>query len=225
MLIQKIDEFWRIKGETATWKNVLHLGQKQKFEQGETIINAGELVTNLCYLHSGAVCMKRTSWDGGEKIIMHIEQETLFCEVPFFTSRPIRSSFVCHSDATVYFFSKKTVDTMLAEYPEIAKDIINILSEKVSLLSNQSASLGLDSLEKRIVKYILLQYNSAPLQANETISLGSLKMKDIASLLGVHRVTLYKAFKDLEKMNLIEMHSNNSLRILDADALSAIAYE
>lgn len=222
---QKVEEFWRVRIDSNVWEQVLHLGLRQKFSHGEEIISAGERVERLCYLHSGEVCMKRTSMEGSEKIIMHIAQHSLFCEVPFFTDCPITSSFVCHQDATVYFFPRETVDAMVAEHPEIAKDIIRTLSEKVSVLCNQSASLGLDSLEQRIVKFILLQYNSLPLHSNEIISLGSLKMKDIAGILSVHRVTLYKAFKELESRGFIKMLSRNRLQIIDIESLSAIAYE
>ena len=224
MQTPQIDEFWRIKVNSDAWNKVLHLGICQKFKQGDHIVYAGELITHLRYIKSGAVRMKRTSLDGNEKIIMHVEQSSIFCEVPFFTGEPIYSSFSCHKDAVIYSFSKHTVDKMLDIYPNIAKDIIHTLSQKVSVLSNQLASLGLDTLEQRIVKFILLRYNSASLSSNEIISLGSLRMKDIASILGIHRATLYKAFKSLEKMQLIKMLSENRLQILNIDALSAIAY-
>lgn len=225
MHTQKVDEFWRVKVDSDAWKHVLHLGQKKEFRQGEIIINAGELVNKLYYLESGVVCMKRASWDGAEKTIMHIEQNALFSEVPFFINEPIRSFFACHQDAVVYCFSREAVDDMLTAHPEIAKDIIRTLSEKLSVLSNQSASLGLDSLYQRIVKFILLRYNAMPFEDNEIISLGSLRMQDIASILGVHRATLYKAFKELENMKLIKMLDRNRVHVLDIDGLAAIAYE
>lgn len=220
-----VDEFWRIHTDSSVWEKVLHLGQKKEFKSGDIIVSAGELVTGLYYLASGVVNMKRTSWDGAEKIIMHVEQNSLFSEAPFFINRPIRSSFTCHSDATVYFFSQETVDEMLSQYPEIAKDIIRTLSEKLSVVSNQSASLGLDTLDQRIIKFILLRYNSTPLHENEVISLGSLRMKDIASILGVHRATLYKSLKVFEKNGLIQMLPKNKLKLLDVERLSELAYE
>lgn len=225
MTCHNVDEFWRIQVKSDAWEQVLHLGQKKEFKHGEVIINAGELVEELCYLHSGVVCMKRTSWDGAEKIIMYVEENSLFSEAPFFIRRPIRSFFTCHRDATVYFFPKQTVEEMLHKYPDIARDIIETLSEKLSVLSNQSASLGLDTLDQRIVKFILLRYNSMPLNENEIVSLGSLRMKDIASILGVHRATLYKSLKELEKAKLIKMLPKNKVQIIDIDGLAALAYE
>ena len=225
MMTHNVDEFWRVHVDSNAWEQVLHLGRKKEFKHGEVIINAGELVQELCYLQSGIVRMKRTSWDGAEKIIMHIEQNSLFSEAPFFINRPIRSYFTCYQDATVYFFSRQTVENMLPQYPEIAKDIIRTLSEKLSVLSNQSASLGLDSLDQRIIKFILLRYNSMPLHANEVISLGSLRMKDIASILGAHRATLYKSLKELEKADLIKMLPKNKVQILDVEGLAALVYE
>ncbi|ACS79423.1 Crp/Fnr family transcriptional regulator [Maridesulfovibrio salexigens] len=220
----KIDEFWRIKGNSDVWNKVIDLGVRQEFKKGEHIILAGETVTELHYLRSGSVRMVRTSLEGNEKVIMHVEHHSLFCEVPFFTEEPITSSFSCHEDAVVYSFPKDTVDNMLAAHPSIAKDIIRTLSMKVSVLSNQLASLGLDTLEKRIVKFILLRYNSTELAENDTISLGSLSMKGVASILGVHRASLYKALKSLEKAGYIRILAENRLQLLNIDALAAIAY-
>ncbi|WP_272700204.1 Crp/Fnr family transcriptional regulator [Desulfovibrio sp. Fe33] len=219
-----INEFWRIQVNSDAWNKVLGLGVRKEFKHGEHIVFAGELVTELRYLQSGTVSMKRTSVDGNEKIIMHVEQNSLFSEVPFFTREPIDSSFICHKDAVVYSFCKETVDRMLETHPCIAKDIIHTLSHKVNVLSNQLASLGLDTLEQRIVKFVLLRFNSMELPSNDIVSLGSLRMQDIASILGVHRATLYKTFKSLESHGLIRILRENKLQILDIDALTAIAY-
>ncbi|MCG8531215.1 MAG: Crp/Fnr family transcriptional regulator [Desulfovibrionales bacterium] len=225
MVTFDVDEFWRIHSDSTVWEKVLHLGQRKEFKSGDIIVNAGELVTGLYYLASGIVNMKRTSWDGAEKIIMYVEQNSLFSETPFFIKRPIRSSFTCYDDAVVYFFPHETVDEMIVVYPEIAKDIIRALSEKLSVVSNQSASLGLDTIDQRIIKFILLRYNSMSLRENEVISLGALRMKDIASILGVHRATLYKSLKELERNGLIELLSKNKLKLLDVEKLSTLAYE
>ncbi len=224
MLRPHIDEFWRIKINSNTWNKVLKLGIRQEFKHGDSIICAGELVTTLRYLQSGVVCMKRTSFDGNEKIIMQIESNSLFGEVPFFTKEPISSSFTCYDDAVVYSFPKDTVEKMMETHPCIAKDVIYRLSQKVSVLSNQLASLGLDTLEQRIVKFLFLRYNSMDLSSNETISFGPMRMKDIASILGVHRITLYKALKTLEKAGFIKMLGEHKLQLLNIDALAAIAY-
>jgi CRP-like cAMP-binding protein len=219
-----VNEFWRIKVNSDAWNKVLGLGVRQEFKQGEHIVFAGELVTELRYLQSGTVSMKRTSSGGNEKIIMHVEENSLFCEVPFFTKEPIDSSFVCHKEAVVYSFCKETVDIMLETHPYIAKDIIHTLSQKVNVLSNQLASLGLDTLMQRIVKFVLLRYNAMELPSNDIVSLGSLRMKDIASILGVHRATLYKSLKSLERVGIIKILRDNKLQILNMEALAAIAY-
>lgn len=218
-----VDEFWCINVDSTAWSKVLHRGTRREFKKGEQIVSAGELVTQLRYLESGSVCMKRTTLDGNEKILMHIERSSLFCEVPFFTGDEIHSSFNCHRDAVVYCFSKEVVDDILEMYPCIAKDIIRTLSMKVIVLSNQIASLGLDTLEQRIAKFILLRYNLMNLADADLMTLGTLRMKDVASILGVHRATLYRALKTMEKMRLIKLLNENRLQVLNIEALAALA--
>ncbi|WP_415717943.1 Crp/Fnr family transcriptional regulator [Maridesulfovibrio sp.] len=218
----QIDEFWRIKVNSDAWNKVLHLGVRQEFKQGETIVHAGEKVTELRYIESGTVCLKRTSMEGNEKIIMCVDKNSLFSEVAFFTGEEMHSTFCCQKDAVIYAFSKDTVDDMLDRHPYIAKDILRTLSLKVSVLSNQLASLGLDRMEQRVAKFILLRYSSEPL-ASKIISLGCLKMKDIASILGVHRASLYKTLKTMEKAGLIELLGENRMLIHDIEGLTELA--
>lgn len=218
-----VDEFWCINVDSKAWAQVLHLGVRQTFRRGDAIVDAGEHVTQLRYLQSGVVCMKRTAMDGNEKILMHVEANSLFCEVPFFLGDEMHSAFTCHQDAVVYCFPRDVVDAILERHPAIAKDIIHTLSVKVSVLSNQLASLGLDTLEQRIAKFILLRYNASSLADDGMISFGTLRLKDVASILGVHRATLYRAFRAMERMQLIRLLNENRLQVLDVEALVSMA--
>lgn len=74
------------------------------------------------------------------------------------------------------------------------------------------------------MKFVLLRYNAMELPSNDIVSLGSLRMKDIASILGVHRATLYKSLKSLERVGIIKILRDNKLQILNMEALAAIAY-
>ncbi len=218
--MSQLDEFWRITSDGQAWSKLLHLAQSKKFSKGDVIFFEGENVEQLCYLQKGAVRVVRISPGGAEKIILHLEENTLFGEAPFFTEQPLLSSFICQEDAVVWFFSKSSVyDELLPNHPTIAKDIIKTLAEKLHVLSNQSASLGLDSLNSRICKFIVLRYQENP-HENGMVDLGSIRMQDLANILGVHRITLYRAMKEIEKSGIIELVDKKKIRILDMNRLT-----
>jgi CRP-like cAMP-binding protein len=224
MLSSHLNEFWRIKVDAPEWKKLLHLAYQKKYAKGDVIFFEGQKVEQLCYLEKGAVRIIRISPDGVEKILMHVAENTLFGEAPFFTEQPLLSSFICQSDAVVWFFSKECVhNELLPNHPEITKDIIKTLAAKLSALSNQSATLGLDSLYSKICKFIHLRYLENGAQ-DPIVDLGSIKMKDIASILGVHRITLYKAFKELENKGIIEQLNTKQLKILDFERLTTLRH-
>lgn len=224
MLSSHLDEFWKIQVDGSEWRKLFHLGSKKTFAKGDVIFFEGEKVEQLCYLEKGAVRVIRISPDGVEKILMHVAENTLFGEAPFFTEQPLRSSFICQKDAVVWSFSKECVySELLPNHLEITKDIIKTLSAKLSALSNQSATLGLDNLYSKICKFIHLRYLESGAE-DPVVDLGSIKMQDIASILGVHRITLYKAFRELEKKGVIGQLGKKHLKIINFERLTTLSH-
>lgn len=219
-----LDEFWRVKADAPEWKKLFHLAYQKKYAKGDVVFFEGERVEQLCYLQKGAVRVIRISPDGVEKILLHVDENTLFGEAPFFTEQPLLSSFVCQSESLVWFFPKDVVyNELLPNHFEITKDIIKTLSAKLSALSNQSATLGLGSLHSKICKFVHLRYLEDGAQ-NPVVDLGSIKMQDVASILGVHRITIYKAFKELEKQGIIQQLGKGQLKILDFERLTTLSH-
>src|SRR6218665_3362826 len=199
-----MEDFWRIRATDTAWKGVLHLASPRRYSRGEVIIRAGEMVDSLFYLESGEVRMIRTSMEGSEKILMYIEEGTLFGETPFFTGQPILSTFVCSRPAVIWRFSRHSVYAdLLPNHPEIVSSLLHTFAAKVSTLSNQSASLGMQNVAERLCTFLYVTSGESISGAHGAELKLSMKMRDIANLLGVHRTTLYKAIRDLEKEGVL----------------------
>ncbi len=222
MTAEKIDgglkelEFSRIPSVAECWRKVLSQGRRMKFAKGTHVSSHGSDAGSLYYLERGEIWLLRTTRDGREKIIWAIGPDSLFGETPFFDELPARSAMVAAEDCTVYAFARQCVlSQILPAHPDLMLALFRSLALKVRVLSNQAVSLSLDDLPSRICKYLHLRRPAdAPEKGPLVVSPG-LNQQDLANLLGVHRVTLNKSLRELEKSGVLGPYSRNEVYVLD----------
>ena len=190
----KLIEFTHIPPEAGVWRQVLDLGTRLRFRKGEEIMHGGEKGEYLYYVHQGEARLMRTTLDGREKILMSMRSGTVTGETPFFDEVPARSSIVAGTDCVVYAFSRDCVlHEILPNYPALTLALLHSLASKVRVLCNQSVSLSLEELPPRICRFL------------------HLRMRD------VHRVTLNKALRELEREAVLGPYSRDEVYIVDME--------
>lgn len=119
-------------------------------------------------------------------------------------------------DCTVYAFSRKCVlNEILPQNPELTAALFRTLAIKVRVLINQTVCLSLDDLPARICKYLNLRREAQILKDGPLVVCPVLNQQELASLLGVHRVTLNKSLRELEKAGVLGPYSRDEVYILD----------
>ncbi|HCU67665.1 MAG TPA: Crp/Fnr family transcriptional regulator [Desulfomicrobium sp.] len=222
MTAEKIDvglkelEFSRIPSVAECWRRVLSQGRRMKFAKGTHISSYGADAGTLYYLERGEIWLTRSTMDGREKIIWAIGPDSLFGETPFFDELPARSAMVAAVDCTVYAFARQCVlSQILPAHPDLMLALFKSLALKVRVLSNQAVSLSLDDLPSRICKYLHLRQKDDISEKAPLVVSPGLNQQDLANLLGVHRVTLNKSLRELEKSGVLGPYSRDEVYILD----------
>lgn len=217
-------EFTHIPPEAGEWKSVLRLGTRLHFRKGEEIMHGGECGEHLYYVHKGEVRLMRTTLDGREKILLSMGSGTVSGETPFFEQVPSHSSIVAGTDCVVYAFSRQCVlQEILPKHPELVLALLHTLAAKVSVLCNQSVSLSLEELPSRICRFLHLRMREGAQGRAATRVCPGLNQQELASLLGVHRVTLNKSLRKLEREAIIGPYSHDEVTILDMDRFNDLA--
>ena len=111
-------------------------------------------------------------------------------------------------------------ETISRERPDLISNLLLSMSRKLRILSNQASSLYVDNLLVRVCKFMAqhLEPDSRPLTANLGIS-----RQEMASLLGVHRVSLYKVLKQQEEEGLFGPFEGNAVVILQPEEFFRLA--
>lgn len=171
-----------------------NIGSVRHFKKGEIIYHQGDLAQNFCYLKKGKVKVFMTSVDGMEKTLNTVSSGEIFGEGAFFDKKPRVSSAIAQSDTQVIMIDKPTLTELFSQNPKLAFNLLEILANRVRLLSFQLDSMTFLQADARIARILL---------ENETNGIISLTHEEIADVVGVSRVTVSKILGKLTKKGIL----------------------
>lgn len=158
-------------------------GVARSFAKGEIIYRQGDLATTFCYLKKGRVSVFMTSIDGMEKTLNTASKGELLGEGAFFDKKPRVSSARAVTNCEVVMIDKQTLTKLFTNHPKLAFELLEILSNRIRLLSSQLDSMTFLQADARIARLILQSENNGRV---------SLTHEEIAAAVGVSRVTVSK---------------------------------
>lgn len=159
------------------------LGTVRNFAKGEIIYRQGDLARTFCYLKKGRVSVFMTSIDGMEKTLNTASKGELLGEGAFFDKKPRVSSARAVTNCEVVMIDEQTLTNLFAKHPKLAFELLEILSNRIRLLSAQLDSMTFLQADARIAR-LLLQ--------SEKDGRVAITHEEIAAAVGVSRVTVSK---------------------------------
>lgn len=140
-------------------------------------------------------------------IIRQLHEKDLFGAASLF-NKPIYSTYVISkTNCEVLFLDKSLVKKCIELNPKIAINYIEFLSLKINFLNNKISSYTAKSAESKLYNYL----SQLP-RDNGTVML-PVDISNLAKMLGLSRITLYRSLEKLENQDLIS-RINNKLIII-----------
>ncbi len=164
------------------------------FAKGEIIYHQGDIAESFCYLKSGRAKVFMTSADGMEKTLNTAYHGELLGEGAFFDKKPRVSSARAVTEAKVVMIGEKQLLDLIAKNPKLAFELLEILANRIRLLSSQLDSMTFMQADARIAQLLL---------ENERDGRVRLTHEEIADAVGVSRVTVSKTLSAFAKRNII----------------------
>lgn len=166
------------------------------FKNNQLIYQQGEIADNFYYLKEGIVQVFANSSDGLEKILTIYKNGEIFGEASFFDGFPRMSSAKTLSDSEIITINKIDIMSYFKNEPFLALNFIELLSQKVRMLSNEIDSISFLSAERRIAQYLLSmnEYINSPINCTH---------EDIGKSVGVSRITVSRTLNKFSKCQWI----------------------
>lgn len=184
--------------------------------RGEIVLFEGEPAKALYFAVSGVVKVFKTSADGKEQILHLIRPGESFNEVPVFSGGSNLASAEAMTPVVLYGIEKSDLEVVLRDYPQLARNLIQVISQRVEHLVSLVEDLSFRHVTGRVAK-ILLEYagdQNGPRQR--------LTQQEMAAMAGTAREMIGRSLKAMEEEGTVKLERHRIV-ITDKEALREMA--
>jgi CRP/FNR family transcriptional regulator, cyclic AMP receptor protein len=189
---------------------------EKRAERGEILFFEGEPADVLYFVIEGVVKVFKTSSDGKEQIFSIIRPGDSFNDVPVISGGVNLASAGAMSTVMLNGIKKKDLEAIIKEYPQIAINIIKVLSHRVEELMALVEDFSFRRVSGRVAK-ILLEYTGKDGDERPRLT-----QQEIAAMIGTAREMVGRSLKNLEGEQAIRIERNHIV-ITDRQILRDLA--
>ena len=199
--------------ETEQMDEVMRKIERQTFTKGEFIYRAGEKSDSLYIVHTGQVKLYRLSESGKEQMLRVLRPGDFTGELALFQTSSQAAYAEALVDTEVCFMSRNTLQSLLAEYPEISWKILQELSQRLNLSEKQTTDVATEKVETRIAYYLVES------MGDTDIFELPMSKKDVASYLGTTPETISRKLAEFETAGWIKQIGQRKIKMIDLDEM------
>ncbi|MCX7635483.1 MAG: Crp/Fnr family transcriptional regulator [Syntrophales bacterium] len=202
-----------------------HLGEIERitivkdYDKGEVIFHEGDAGRGFYLIAAGRVCVYKVSAEGKEQILHILEEGETVGAVPVFAG----GSFPAHARALVksrlFFFDRRDFVRLLGNKPNLAMNLLAILSARLREFTIQVENLSLREIPARLAAYLL--YLAQEQNNPDYVRLNISKVR-LANLLGTGPESLSRALGSLKAGGFIA-EEGEIIRLLHPEELQHLA--
>jgi CRP/FNR family cyclic AMP-dependent transcriptional regulator len=170
--------------------------------RGEMLLTEGAPADVLYFVVEGAVKVFKTSADGKEQILRIIRPGESFNDVAVLNSGVSLVSAGAMGPVVLYAIKKGDLEGIMRERPQVAFNVIKVLSRRVAELIELVEDLSFRHVTGRVAK-MLLEY-----AGDKTGERPRLTQQEMAAVIGTAREMVGRSLKSLEEDGLIRMERN-----------------
>jgi CRP-like cAMP-binding protein len=189
---------------------------EKKAQRGELLLAEGTPADALYFVVEGAVKVFKTSADGKEQILRIIRPGESFNDVPLLNGGASLVSAGAMGPVSLYAIKKGDLEGIMREHPQLAFNVIRVLSRRVTELIELVEDLSFRHVTGRVAK-VLLEY-----AGDKTGDRPRLTQQEMAAMIGTAREMVGRSLKSLEGGGAIRMERNRIV-ITNAKALRETA--
>ena len=181
------------------------------FDKGRSIYRQGDNAECFYYLKKGRVRIFLASENGTEKTLSVIGKGSILGEAAFFDGQNRMSSASAVVKSELVSVNKSILTDIIRREPRTAFEIFRLQAQTIRMLSSQIDGMTFQTAKSRIAQFLLRS-------AEDTISVTH---EEIASIVGVSRVTVSKILSSLAEEGIVAT-GYQQIRLMDTDALQKI---
>lgn len=177
-----------------------------KYPKHATVIMEGDESSSLYIILEGKVRVFGSDDKSKELTLMIQEAGSYFGEIALLSDEPRSASVETLEKTTCAVISKSDFIAWLKHYPDVAIDLLGVLSQKIRQLTEKVKQMALSNVYERII--IVLQEMAVP-EGNTRLIRNKPSQDDLAKMIGASREMVNKVMQELTKGGYITIHDRD----------------
>ncbi|MGB3161074.1 MAG: Crp/Fnr family transcriptional regulator [Carnobacterium sp.] len=200
-------------------KDILTSIPSRKYKKNHILIFEEDPIDRVYFVKSGVLKIYRT-YEDKEIILDFVRKHEVIGEVELFSKSPAISSVEVTEDAEIYHLSQADFIALIYENKTILENIFRIHHQRFETLNKKIRDLTFYSVHTRVCRVLLsfLEDNENPTD----LTVKNINQSTIASMIGVTRESVSKAFKDLQDEHILSLQPK-TITVLNVDKLKEYA--
>lgn len=185
------------------------------YEKEEIISIEGSDCTSLGIILEGEIEIYKPFISGKILTINNFKIGNIFGEALVFTDiHHYPATIVAADKCKIMYIERKSMVKMMALDNRILDNFMGVLSNRILMLNDRITNLSYDSLRKKIINVLLLEYNR---QKTPVLTL-PYSRKKMAQLLNIPRPSLSRELVNMKEEGFIDFYKNK-FKIIDLQGL------
>lgn len=200
-------------------KKVMAIAVVRKCAKKERLFSDGERGSGFFVVVKGRVKVLKISPEGKEVILHICGPGDHLGQVAIFAGHSYPASAEALTACELLFFPRRAIVDLIGREPQLALNMLAVLSARLRQLTTQVESLALKEVPGRLASYLI--YLAEERKSPGAVTLDTSKGQ-IASMLGTTPETLSRIFADMADRGLVDV-DRREVTLLDQEGLQRLA--
>ena len=201
---------------------VIHLAKRVTLRKDATLLGEGRRVGGVYLLVHGVLRLVSFDSNGNEAILLYVTEQNLVGESAFFNRMPVYATFSAVEDATLFFFSEATLNTILFRtYPALQRTMLEYMGYKIGVLLHHQCEVISDDVTGKVSRML---FDIAKYSRFEPVIRSKITQHEMATALGLHRATFSKTISELKRQGILEWTKKREIVIRDYERIREYAH-
>lgn len=210
------------KSQQNALVNLFHQGTKLTYKKGEFVIRPGETPSGIFYVVKGLVKAYDITKYGEENLLIIRKQGEVLGLTWAITGQSRNIIYSTLAPTELLQISREQFTTFLADNPEAAMPLIEMLVNMYRLHSERIITLEYRSVRERLISFLLTTAKRfGQPTGNHVVLEVPLKHQDIASSISATRETTSRELAILERQGLISRDKQSIITLCDIEKLAS----
>ncbi|MBT8317855.1 MAG: cyclic nucleotide-binding domain-containing protein [Lutibacter sp.] len=195
-----IENYWKSRNTSILIEKFLKNKTIYRYKKDATIYCQGNLSHHIFYIKKGEVKTYKVNELGKEFITGYFKKNECFGYSSFIIHEPHFENSKAISNVQLYKISKKELVELIANYPTLLYEIINLLAHDLIHLKEQLLRLAYGSVRRKTAATLLQLANEFNKKGDGEINMSKI---NLAHSIGIEYETLIRTLHDFKEEKLI----------------------